>query len=299
MPNLIRLFVEDADALLNAGMYDAGAIVRLQSCATETGVYANESTAALVSGTKTYTLYDANGAATTWYRTRYENAGGTITSDWSPVFQVGAEGAGYLCSLEDVKQRLFNTATADTANDEDLAEIIRDVTTDILGHTGREFVGTPGDVTRTFDAEWTGPTLYIPGGIRSITTLGYATGDQPDSGGTYSTITSGYYYLRPLAHDRTSGWPATRLELASGYYFHAGRSTVQITGTFGWAAVPPDIAGIAAAVVIRRFQARQSSSSGADLLVGSADLGFRTLAFLSPAERAKLDWYAVRYDGGV
>ena len=151
MPNLVKVYVENADDLLNAGMYDAGAIIRLQSCATETGVYVNEATAALVSGTKAYTVYDADGTSTTWYRTRYENAGGTITSDWSPVFQVGGEEAGYLCSLEDVKQRLFNTATADATNDEDLAELIRQVSTDILGHTGREFVGTPGDVTRTFD----------------------------------------------------------------------------------------------------------------------------------------------------
>lgn len=293
----MRVYVESADDLLNAGMYDAGAIIRLQSCATETGVYVNEATAALVSGTKAYTVYDADGTSTTWYRTRYENSGGTVTSDWSPVFQVGGEEAGYLCSLEDVKQRLFNTATADATNDEDLAELIRQVSTDILGHTGREFVGTPGDVTRTFDLSMTTPILYIPGGIRSITTLGYAVSDQPDSGGSYSTITSDYYYLRPLAHERSSGWPATRLELASGYLFYAGRSTVQITGKFGWSAVPPDISGIAASAVIRRFQARQSSSTGVDLTIGSADLGFRTLAFISPTERAKLDWYAVRSDG--
>ena len=42
---------------------------------------------------------------------------------------------------------------------------------------------------------------------------------------------------------------------------------------------------------MRRFQARQSSSTGVDLTVGSPEMGFRTLAFLSPAERAKLDWY--------
>src|SRR5512139_2081698 len=214
MPNLIKVYVEDPDALLTSGMYDAGAIVRLQSGAAEAGPFSNEATAALVTGTKAYTLYDADGSSTTFYRTRYENSGGTVTSDWSPVFQVAGEEAGYLCSLEDVKQRLFNTATADATNDEDLAEIIRQVSTDILGHTGREFVGTPGDVTRTFDLTMTTPTLYVPGGLRSITTLGYAVSDQPDTGGTYTTITSTYYYLRPLAHERTSGWPATRLELA-------------------------------------------------------------------------------------
>lgn len=291
MPNLIRVYVEEPSVLLGAGMYDAGAIIRLQSCATETGVYVNESTAALVSGTLAYTLYDSDGTSTTWYRTRYENSGGTITSDWTPVFQVGGEEAGYLCSLADVRQRL-SLPTADVASDEDLAEFIRQVTIDILGHTGREFVGTPGDVTRTFDVAQWDDCLYIPGGIRSITTLGLASGDQPDSAGSYTTTTN--YYLRPLPHERTKGWPATRVELGTGSYFYPGRSTVQITGKFGWLSVPSDIAGIAASAVVRKFQARQSASTGVDLVVGSADMGFRTLAFLSPAERAKLDWYADR-----
>lgn len=294
MPNLIRVYVEDPDALLATGMYDAGAIIRLQSCATETGVYTNEATASLVTATRSYTLYDADGTTTTWYRTRYENSGGTVTSDWSPVFQVGAEEAGYLCSLEDVRQRL-GLALTDTAADEELAEFIRQVTTDILGHTGREFVGTPGDVTRTYDIAEYSTTLYLPGGIRTVTTLSLAGGNQPDTGGTYTATTN--YYLRPLPHDRSAGWPATRIELVDGAYFAAGRSTVQIVGKFGWSAVPPDIAGIATSAVVRRFQARQSSSTGVDLMVGNADMGFRTLAFLSPADRAKLDWYAVRTDG--
>jgi hypothetical protein len=294
MPNLIRVFVEDSDALLNVGMYDAGAIVRLQSCATETGAYVNEATAALVTLTRSYTLYDADGLSSTWYRTRYENAGGTVTSDWSPVFQVGAEEAGYLCSLEDVRQRL-GLGLTDTTSDEDLAEFIRQVTTDILGHTGREFVGSRADETRTFDAAEYGTTLYIPGGIRTVTTLNIASSDQPDTSGTYTATTA--YYIRPLPHDRTAGWPATRIDLIDGACFYPGHSTVQIVGKFGWSAVPPDIAGIATSAVVRRFQARQSSSTGVDLMVGSADMGFRTLAFLSPAERAKLDWYAVRTDG--
>ena len=99
MPNRISVFVEEPDALLNAGMYGTGAIVRLQSGTAEAGPFANESTAALVAGQRAYTLYDADGVASTWYRTRYENAGGTVTSDWSAVFQVGGEAAGYLCSL--------------------------------------------------------------------------------------------------------------------------------------------------------------------------------------------------------
>lgn len=306
MPIPVLIEIEDPDTILNANMYDAGAIVRLQHAATKDGIYSDVSTAAVVSGTRSTTIFDPTGTFSTWYRARFENAGGTRTSiDWTALdwatqpggapFQVGGEEAGYLCSLTDVKQRLFNTATMDATNDEDIAELIRQVSTDILGHTGREFVGSRADETRTFDLDYLSTVLYIPGGIRSITTLNTASSDQPDTAGTYTATTS--YYLRPLSHERTAGWPATRVETGSGVYFYPGRSTVQIVGTFGWAAVPPDIAGIATSAVVRRFQARQSSSTGVDLMVGSADMGFRTLAFLSPAERAKLDWYAVRNDG--
>ena len=192
-----------------------------------------------------------------------------------------------------MRQRLGLAAT-DTTSDEDLTEFIDQVSRDILGHTGREFVGSVADETRLYDVTDYGTTLYLPGGVRSVTTLSLASGDQPDTGGTYTATTG--YYLRPHEHDRTAGWPATRIELGSGSWFYYGRSTVQIVGKFGWASVPPDIAGIATSAVVRRFQARQSSSTGVDLMVGSADLGFRTLAFLSPAEKAKLDWYAVRTD---
>lgn len=294
MPNTLKLYAEDPDGILNANNYDAGAVIQLQSCATEAGVYADLATVAIVAATRSYTYYHSAGTSTTWYRTRFENAGGSIVSDWSDVFQAGGEEGGYLCSLADVRQRLGLAAT-DTTSDEDLAEFIRQVTTDILGHTGREFIGSSADETRTFDvAEW-GEVLRVPSGIRTITTLGIASSDQPDTAGTYTTTTS--FYVRPLAWDRTEGWPATRVELGLGAYFYPGRSTVQIVGKFGWATVPPDIAGIATNAVVRRFQARQSSSTGVDLTVGTADMGYRTLAFLSPSERAKLDWYADRTGG--
>jgi hypothetical protein len=285
MPNLVRVYVESAADLLNAGMYDAGAIIRLQSGAAQAGPFSNEATAALVSGTQAYTLYDADGAAATWYRTRYENAGGTVTSDWTTAFQAGGEEAGYLCSLYDVKQRLGLT---DTSADEELAEVIRQVTDEILGYTGREFVGTPGEVTRTFDVPEPTRTLYVPTGIRSITTLEYASDDQPDTGGTYSTIAAGNYWLRPLAHDRSYGWPATRVALADSAVFYAGRSTVQITGTFGWAAVPPAVARIAASAAVANYMSK--GSDGPRAVIGP-DGRMSILRNISPADMAILTSY--------
>lgn len=290
----VHVYVENPEELLNASAFGAGALLRVEWCATQAGAYAEFASTPIVAATRAYTLYHGAGVTGTWYRTRYSTAAPAVPADYSEYsdpFQSGGSGSG-LCDLDDVRQRLGLAAT-DTTSDEDLAEFIAQVTTDILGHTGREFIGSVADETRTFDvpADFC-RTLWVPGGVRSITTLGIASGDQPDSAGTYTTATTGWY-LRPLAQERTSGWPATRVELSwtSGLYFYPGRSTVQIVGRFGWSAVPPDIAGIATSAVVRRFQARQSSSTGVDLMVGSADLGFRTLAFLSPSEVAKLNWY--------
>ena len=91
----VEIEVEDPDALLNAGMYGAGAVIRLQWSATAAGSYADVSgtgstpTIALVTLTDSYTGYDPVGTSSTWYRTRYENAGATRLSDWSAVFQPG------------------------------------------------------------------------------------------------------------------------------------------------------------------------------------------------------------------
>ena len=42
-------------------------------------------TVVIVSGTEVYSAYDPNGTATTWYRARIEDSGGTRLSDWSVV----------------------------------------------------------------------------------------------------------------------------------------------------------------------------------------------------------------------
>jgi hypothetical protein len=288
MANTIRVYSEDPDDILATGNYGAGALSRVQWCATETGVFADVGTVVLVTATRAYTIYHTTGTATTWYRTRYENSGGTQASDWSPVFQVGGEEAGYLCSLADVRQRIVGLAASDTSPDEDLAEFIRAVSEQILAYTGREFVGTPAAVTRTFDVSGTTVTLWIPGGVRSVTTLGLASGDQPDTAGTYTTTTS--YYLRPLPHERSAGWPATRVETGSGVYFSPGRSTVQIVGTFGWAEVPPTIGRIAADAVVAMYGALSSGSTGR-ITTDPGTGSLRFLRYIPKEDRELLDSY--------
>lgn len=294
MANVIRITVDGVEDLLTSGMYDAGAIVRLQSCATQTGTYANESTAALVAGTRIYTLYDADGTSSTWYRTRYENSGGSSYSDWSPVFQVGGEEAGLICSLYDVKQRL-EYAPSDTSHDEEILELIRQVTTEIEYVTGRDFTGYRSDTTILANTT-AGRVLWLTQGIQSVTTLGYATQDQPDSGGSYTTIPATAYTLQPSGQERDPGWPATRIVLlsTSGIEFANALNGAQITGKPGWAEVPGHVARIAAGAVVGAFLGK--GVSGPRAVVGPE--GRTTiLRDISPADWATLMTYRVEAAG--
>lgn len=88
MPNILTLTALNPDQLLNVGAYGAGAVIQVQSGAAQVGPFADETpTVPLVAGTTSYTHYDTDGTTATWYRTRYENAGGTTTSEWSTAFQ--------------------------------------------------------------------------------------------------------------------------------------------------------------------------------------------------------------------
>lgn len=274
MPNLLRIGVENPDELLNAGAYDAGALVRIQSSATQAGVYADLTgtgstpTIALVSGTHAYLGYDPAGVAATWYRTRYENAAATRLSDWSTTFQVGS---AYLCELNDAKQRL-GIEDGDHSEDENLLQFIEQVTYDIQGYTGRQFIPDPasGDGVFTFDvwpqaasdgSSWVsrdGKCLHIPKGIRSITTLKVASA----TGATLTAVTD--FYLRPLPQDREYGWPATALYFSDvgGSYFYPGFGTVELTGQMGWAAPPPDVVDVALQLVAQKHQSRAAPGFG-------------------------------------
>lgn len=295
--NVVRVTVENADELLNAAAYGAGAIVRLQSSATETGAYANEATASLVSGTRIYTLFDTDGANATWYRTRYENAGGTLTSDWSDVFQAGTEEAGGICSLYDVKQALNETGTQ---YDEELTELIREVTDDLIGYTGRRFVRSPlaGTTTIVMDVERCGRVLRIPQGIASLTTLEVASESQPETGGTYTTVAAADWMLRPAAHDRMAGWPATEIVIrdnATGAVteFTEGFNAARLAIALGWDRVPSDIGGIARRAVVRRFKNRGAATVNR----GGDPTDIMARWTFSLEEWRKVNWYRIPVAG--
>jgi hypothetical protein len=282
MSNIVKVYVEGPDDILNAGHSGAGAVVQLQSSATEAGVYADVGTAAIVTLIRAYTIFDAAGGSSTWYRTRYETSGGVSTSDWSTSFQVGA--VGY-CALDDVKQRLQRTG--DTTDDELFAEYIDEATDSIRGYLGRDLIDTA--LTHTYDgydAVRNGRCLLIPRGVRSLSLVETAA----TTGASFSTVTAGTYFLRPTAQDRTPGWPATELWLSdqSSTQFPAGYDNVRLTGTFGFASVPQRVQEVALNLVIRMYASRQAGQSD---LIGSGGEGGSPMvsAFMSKRDRDTLD----------
>lgn len=301
MPNILRVTVENAAELLNNGAYGAGAVVAVQSSATESGTYAAVSgtgatpTITLVAGTAIYTGYDPQGTSATWYRTRYESAGATRYSDWSAAFQVGNETAGLICALADAKQRLGIPYT-DTSEDENLIGFIRQVGDYIEGPaTGRWFIPRPLSGTTTYRVHTdVGRVLWLPKGVRSIATLAVADEDQPDSGGTYTTATAADYFIDPPEMERPQGWPGTRVVFrrnpsgpVSG--FSDAAFGAEITGAFGWSAVPPAISRIALNMVVAAHQGR--GTSGGAVVTVNIDGSRIFEGFLSKTDQMTLAWY--------
>lgn len=302
MPNLVRITVEGPDDILDPGAYGAGALVRLQSSATETGSFANVSgtgstpTTPVVTGGRLYSGFDPNGVASSWYRVRYEALDASRLSNWTAPFQVGDETAGLLCSLYDAKQRLGST-DPDPAEDELLLDIIREVSDEIEDYVGAWLAPRPRDpastMTLLLDVEREGREVELKSGgrrvgIRTLVSLGIALTSQPEIGGTYSAATVADVLLRPRP---TADAPASRLVLtdypAGGFScFLPGYNALSVVGSFGPASVPYRIQGVALAAVTRRWLGKETASPAIAL---GPDGGVRLLADISPGMKATLD----------
>ncbi len=257
---ILSVTVENADELLNTSYLGAGALGRVERSATGGGAgYSEISTFALVAGTRLYTVYDLAGAIDSWYRIRYSKSDGTSPSSYGDEFQAGDETGGLLCSVYDVEQRLGTTLSVNDR--ETITELIRELSVGIEGYCGRWFAPRPLQGTTTFrvHTSW-GRRLRLSKGIRSITTLGIATQDQPASGGTYTTAAD--YSIDPPEMERSVGWPGTSIEFSrtGASVFYDARYGAEITGAFGFAAIPYDIQGVAISGVIRRWIGKTTAS---------------------------------------
>lgn len=277
-----------------------GPINRIQIERSATGGgsgYSNIGSVTLTTGELDYTYYDVNGDASSWYRWYPSNAANTFPTspnrEYSTEIQPGDPGAGLLCSLGDVKQRI-GIKTSDDASDELLTEIIGQVSTDIIGMTGRMFARTPSSGTTTYceDVACTGRELRLPEGIATATALEVATSSQPDTGGTYTVVPTTEWVLRERSS--TSGYigAATRIVLldTSSSVFTMGYNTVRWTGAKGFDPTPSWVRGIAIRASVRYWQSR---GSGIIQAQGSDDFAGRLLPGMPKDDRDKLTWASV------
>lgn len=198
-----------------------------------------------------------------------------------------ATATGSYATTATVKSRAGIT---DSTDDTEIGLIVDQVNMYIESTTGRVLAPISGTPTRYYDVAEASETLYIPEGIRSVTSLGIAAYTDDD----YTTIAATDYFLRPLRP--MPGWPYTQIRLSdrpAGSYaqFPVGYETVKIQGQFGWAAIPDDVAEVAVTIAVRAWAARQAGQSD---IVGTDEFGRPVISrYVAGRDRDTLRRYSV------
>lgn len=258
---LVRIRVDDPQNILDA--YGAGAKVRLERDTSAAMAAPSElATITVVAGTTEYEHQDTTGVpGTHWYRTRYSKASPSVAADYSGFSDPWQAGGltGTVITVESAKNW---AAIADTDDDTWLPLAVGAINRAIVGHIGVDLGPSP-DTTRTYDA--TGRRLWVPGGIRAVTTV------EDSSDATTWTAVTADVRIGPLAQQRPPTEPGAYVEFLphlartfSGYV----RLTGSAFGTFGWAAWPDDLvqcalAGLQRMVIDRDRQGQYPSETTA------------------------------------
>lgn len=154
--------------------------------------------------------------------------------------------------------------------------------------TGR-VIAPIASTTYTFDGNGTN-RLSVVAGVRAISALTVA----PYTGATPVAATAGDIFIRPVAQERLTGWPGEEIWLSDRptgtvSIFAKGFSTVAVTATFGWAAIPDEIISIALTCTAAAWARRKEGN--VDVITIGED-GDRTfIAYLSREERRVLEIY--------
>lgn len=191
-------------------------------------------------------------------------------------------------------------ASVSTAGTAILALIAANVNDSLEQYVQRP-IGPGGTAARSYDGDGS-DELWISEGLTGITTLEVASG----TGGSFTTMGSGEYVLRPYSHQRPTGWPAFYIKItdvATTYLtFTRGYGTVRVTpdsSGFGWAAIPTELSELALRWGVRMWQNRQAGEAGQ---VGSGDFGATVFAVLTDEDYEVLNRYrfavAPTYVGG-
>lgn len=271
----VRVVVPNPDQVLAAGAFGAGALIAMESSATEDGTYAalaTSPTQAVVSGTYVYEFDDAAGDATTWYRWRFTDSGGATTlGNYSDPVQ-GEEFSSPQPpeSYATLDELLLSYGTKVTASGKQLArmaELLKTAATQVNEKMGWDFWNHLGE-TRYYDGDGTN-VLCEHEGINDISaaTLSLSW----DLGQTFTDLAATDWYAEPLNPRPGYPWFHLRLRPYATYtFFPAGYRTIKLAGAaFGWQK-PPRSAAEANLQRARQLIAADPSLSG---IAGPEELG--------------------------
>ncbi len=205
--------------------------------------------------------------------------------------------ADQLCTIAQVKARINPAGVSDTVDDTLLTELVEQVSDWVQHFTGRKLVPITS-TTYVVDTS-AGYVLRFPIGVRSVSALTINTQvNQPDTGGTYpTTISAANILLRPSGPDLPIGWPPTQIRLsrAQTVTFGTIENGASVTGTFGFAATPPDIQAVTIDAVVAAYQSRKNGASGVIGADGDAIVPWVSFFSRGSPQRATLERY--RYVG--
>lgn len=166
-----------------------------------------------------------------------------------------------------IKARL---GISDSTDDTVLGVIAGQVNAWLEGRIGFP-VGPIASVERTFDGDrvrWRDGVPYLncyPFGVRAVTVAKTAS----ETGGSYTTQTLSDVLVRPHSFERQTDWPGFELwvkDTATWTWTTYGYDVNAVTATWGWEAVPEELASIATRVAIAAFKGR-GHGTGSEYMV--------------------------------
>lgn len=191
---------------------------------------------------------------------------------------------GY-CSLQDVKSALRLT---DNVDDGLLEKAIESASRRIDGYTGRFFYKTAATAINLYPINEY--LLRMPEDLANSTvTIKIDT----NADGTYATtLTQGVDYILEPTDAALRGYPYVHARMVGGatfpLYVTPSFPTCQVTGLWGWNAVPADVSQACVLLAMRQF-ARLNAALG---VVGFADMALQVRA-VDPDVRDLLNQYVV------
>ena len=266
MANLVVVTVPTPQDVLDT--YAAAAVYRIERDTTAAMSSASEITTGTVSAATTqYEYKDATGTSAHWYRIRYSTVTPTLAvhySDYGPIFQAGADDE--YTKLERIK---IAATISDTTDDAALTGYIGSANAEINRRIG-VYIGPSPHTVRLYDghdAVRDRTRMWVPGGIRTLTAVSIATA----TGGTLTAGTIGDFYLGPAVHNLRPGAPYMRVD-ARLDLFYAGFQNIQLTGTFGYAVVPDDLAKLGDRIVLGMWEDRNAQARTASYYLFPKDV---------------------------